>query len=94
MPQTTTPTHTTNQQFIDYIKARRDAIEAEIRRNKEQAGIAKEVLSSTAIEGMKMQLEMLTDALRIMTHGTGPARRRFRRDYERNLARQGVKLEG
>ena len=40
------------------------------------------------------QEAMLTSALKIMTHGTGPARRRFRRDYERNLARQGVKLEG
>ena len=84
----------TNQQFIDYIKARRDAIEAEIRRDKEQAGIAKQKLSSTSIDGMNKQLEMLTSALKIMTHGTGPARRRFRRDYERNLARRGVTLEG
>ena len=29
------------------------------------------------------QEKMLTSALKIMTHGTGPARRRFRRDYER-----------
>lgn len=84
----------TNQQFIDYIKARRDAIEAEIRRNKEQAGIAKQVLSQTCIDGMNKQLEMLASALKIMTHGAGPARRRFRRDYERNLARRGVTLDG
>ena len=32
------------------------------------------------------QLKMLSSALKIMTYGTGPERRRFRRDYERRLA--------
>ena len=40
------------------------------------------------------QEKMLTSALNLMTHGAGPARRRFRRDYERNLARRGKTLEG
>lgn len=40
------------------------------------------------------QEAMLTSALKIMTHSPGPARRRFKRDYERRMARQGKKLEG
>lgn len=39
------------------------------------------------------QEAMLNSALKIMTHSSGPARRRFKRDYERRMARQGVKLE-
>lgn len=31
------------------------------------------------------QENLLTGALKIMTYGTGPERRRFRRDYERRL---------
>ncbi len=69
-----------NEQFTQYIRDRRDAIMTQAKEDRP--------------EGWEAQEKMLTDALRIMTHGTGPARRRFRRDYERNLARQGVKLEG
>ena len=77
----------TNQQFIEYINDKRKAIEAEL--NDKDLG-----LSASAIVQLKRQMEMLTDAKNIMTYGTGPARRRFRRDYESNLALQGVKLEG
>ena len=66
----------TNQQFIDYLKERIEAVKGGNPSDKDQ------------------QLEMLTSALKLMTHGTGPARRRFRRDYERNLARRGVTMEG
>ena len=68
----------TNQQFTDYIKAKLDVYKQ--LPLKDQTANAREI-------------GMLQDALRIMTHGTGPARRRFRRDYERNLARQGVTLK-
>lgn len=37
--------------------------------------------------GNMEQVSLLTSALKIMTYGTGPERRRFRRDYERRLAR-------
>ena len=57
----------TNQQFIDYLKERIEAVKGGNPSDKDQ------------------QLEMLTSALKLMTHGTGPARRRFRRDYERRL---------
>jgi len=33
------------------------------------------------------QLKLIQSALKIMTYGTGPERRRFRRDYERRLKR-------
>ena len=33
------------------------------------------------------QLKLLQSALKIMTYGTGPERRRFRRDYERRTAK-------
>ena len=75
----------TNQQFTDYILAKRDALAAEIKRNQDQKDIAAQVLSESTIQGMKEQIKMLTDALRIMTHSPGPARRRFRRDYERRM---------
>ena len=77
----------TNQQFVDYIKARRESIEAEMNDTKNG-------LSASAITLLKEQLDMLASAMKIMTYGTGPERRRFRRDYERNLARKGVILEG
>lgn len=67
----------TNQQFTEHLKGRVEAAE-------------KAFLEDKTEENRK-QLGLLKDALRIMTHGTGQARRRFRRDYERNLARQGVK---
>ena len=61
-----------NQQFTDYIKEKRDAIERTAKEDRP--------------EGWEQQKKMLDEALRIMTYGNGPARRRFRRDYERRLA--------
>lgn len=69
----------TNQQFKDYIEQRLKAIDDELN--------GSEQLSATAIAQLKEQLEMLESARKIMTYGTGPARRRFRRDYERRLAK-------
>lgn len=33
------------------------------------------------------QLKLLSSSLKIMTYGTGPERRRYRRDFERRLKR-------
>lgn len=68
-----------NEQFREYIQQRRDAIEKELRDN--------EQLSQSARAALKEQDKMLESARRIMTFGTGPERRRFRRDYERRLRR-------
>lgn len=37
--------------------------------------------------GNKEQVSLLTSAIKIMTYGTGPERRRFRRDFERRMRR-------
>ena len=68
-----------NQQFKDYIEQRRKAIDDELN--------GSEQLSATAIAQLKEQGKMLESAWKIMTYGTGPERRRFRRDYERRLAK-------
>lgn len=69
----------TNQQFKDYIEQRRTAIKAELN--------SCEQLSATAVAQLKEQGKMLDSAWKIMTYGTGPERRRFRRDYERRIAK-------
>ena len=69
----------TNQQFKDYIEQRRKAIDDELN--------GSEQLSATAIAQLKEQGKMLESAWKIMTYGTGPERRRFRRYYERRLAK-------
>jgi|GEM_PF-3820346 len=74
----------TNEQFTVYIENNVKAIKEELN----APG-----LSVTGHIVLKRQLEMLQEAQRIMTYGTGTARRRFRREYERNLAKQGVNLE-
>lgn len=66
-----------HEQFLKYIEDKRASIQAEL---KEGDG-----LSTTAIQQLKEQLEMLESARKIMTYGTGPERRRFRRDYCRRL---------
>lgn len=68
-----------NEQFRKYIEDRVSAIEAELN--------GSEQLSATAIAQLKEQMEMLESARKIMIYGTGPERRRFRRDYERRLAK-------
>ena len=73
-----------NAQFKAYIERKVQAI-------KEEMG-----LTGTTVPRyleLKGQLELLQDGHRIMTYGTGPARRRFRRNYERSLLRQGKRLE-
>ena len=74
-----------NDQFKAYIEQRCKAIEDELN--------GSEQLSATAIAQLKEQGKMLESAWKIMTYGTGPARRRFRRNYERSLLRQGKRLE-
>jgi len=63
----------TNQQFTEHISGKLEALN----------GLAPQ----DRPEDFKDQEELLTSALKIMTYGTGPERRRFRRDYERRLAK-------
>ena len=63
----------TNEQFRDYLQQKKDAL-------------YKMVLQDRP-DNWAEQEQMLTSAIRIMTYGTGPERRRFRRDYERRLRR-------
>ena len=65
-----------NQQFTEHLRERLEA--------------AQKAYKEERTEAAERQVKMLDSALKIMTHGTGPARRRFRRDYERRLARQGI----
>lgn len=37
------------------------------------------------LESLKEQKKLLESSIKIMKYGTGPARRRYRRDYERRL---------
>ena len=74
-----------NAQFRKYIEQRRKAIDDELN--------GSEQLSATAIAQLKEQGKMLESAWKIMTYGTGQARRRFRRNYERSLEKQGKQLE-
>ena len=60
----------TNQQFKEYIEYRLESL----RKLKD---------SPDKPENYDEQEKLLTSALKIMTYGTGPARRRFRRDYQR-----------
>ena len=60
----------TNQQFKEYLDYRLESL------RKLKDGPDKP-------ENYDEQEKLLTDALKIMTYGTGPARRRFRRDYQR-----------
>lgn len=60
----------TNQQFKEYLEYRLESL----RKLKD---------SKDRPENYDEQEKLLTDALKIMTYGTGPARRRFRRDYQR-----------
>ena len=62
----------TNQQFKEYIEYRLESL------RKLKDGPDKP-------ENYDEQEKLLTGALKIMTYGTGQARRRFRRDYERRL---------
>lgn len=68
----------TNQQFTEYLEQRLDAIRA----------------MADKPADYENQERLLIQAHKIMTHASGPARRRFRRDYERRLAfKQEMKQE-
>ena len=62
----------TNQQFTEYLERR-------------LAGL-KKMVAADRPKDFEAQVPLLNQAHEIMTHGSGPARRRFRRDYERRLA--------
>ena len=62
----------TNQQFKEYIEYRLESL----RKLKD---------GQDRPENYAEQERMLVSALKIMTHGDGASRRRFRRDYERRL---------
>lgn len=70
-----------NDQFRKYIEDKLKAIEADLDSRDDNG------LSATDVSQLKQHHEMLQSALKIMTYGTGPERRRFRRDYERRLTR-------
>jgi len=61
----------TNQQFKEYIEYRLESI--------------RKLVGKDRPENYDEQEKLLTGALNIMTYGTGPARRRFRRDYCRRM---------
>jgi len=62
----------TNQEFTEYLEYRLDALH-------------KMKDAPDRPENYEAQERLLQQALKIMTHGTGPARRRFRRDYQRRI---------
>ena len=61
----------TNQQFKEYIEYRLESL--------------RKLVGKDRPENFDEQKKLLTSALKIMTYGTGPARRRFRRDYCRRM---------
>ena len=69
-----------NEEFKRYIEQRLAEIRKELG-NKE--------LSSTARDQLFRQEQMLSSADRMGRYSSGQAFRRFRRDYERRLARTG-----
>ena len=66
----------TNDEFKKYLREKLDALHKDIKDGKQ-------VISNVAL---------VTSALRIMENSPGPAARRFKRDYLRRLAKQGVTL--
>lgn len=66
----------TNDEFKKYLREKRDALFKEQKEGKDVAD----------------QLALVISALRIMENSPGPAARRFKRDYLRRFAKQGVKL--
>ena len=60
-----------NQQFTQYIQDKLDNLQALPLKDRP--------------DNFAKQVELLTTAWKIMTHGSGPARRRFKRDYCRRM---------
>ena len=67
----------TNQEFLEDCKQKRDSIHNRLR-NGEQ-------LPEKELRSLRNQQDLLTSAIKIMTYGTGPERRAFRRNYERRM---------
>ena len=61
----------TNQQFTEYLQGKIAAL--------------RKLVQEDRPADYADQEKLLTSALKIMTYGTGPARRRFRRDYCRRM---------
>lgn len=61
----------TNEKFKEYLEYRLESL--------------RKLEKADRPENYAEQERMLVSALKIMTHGDGPSRRRFRRDYERRL---------
>ena len=66
----------TNDEFKKYLREKRDALFKEQKEGKDVAD----------------QLALVISSIRIMENSPGPAARRFKRDYFRRLAKQGVSL--
>lgn len=73
----------TNDQFKLYIAKRLDAVIRDICSGK---------FSGKEMADLKAQQKLLETSAKIARSG-GPALRRYRRDYERRLARQGITPE-
>ena len=74
----------TNEQFKAYLNRKANAFRDEIRKAKEKG---------EAVTTMEDALSQLETALRIMNYSSGPAARRFKRDYLRRLAGRGITPE-
>lgn len=61
----------TNEKFKEYLEYRLESL--------------RKLAKTDRPENYEEQERMLVSALKIMTHGDGASRRRFRRDYERRL---------
>lgn len=61
----------TNEKFKEYLEYRLESL--------------RKLDKTDRPENYAEQERMLVSALKIMTHGDGASRRRFRRDYERRL---------
>lgn len=59
----------TNEEFRDYLQSKLQALRS--------------IPLAERPSDFLIQEALLTSGVKIMTHGTGQARRRFRRDYER-----------
>ncbi len=70
----------TNAEFKTYLRKKVDAINEEHKAGKP--------LDTQALEA----LALLRTSLRIMENSPGPVARRYKRDYLRRLAKQGVTL--
>ena len=71
-----------NTQFKEYLDNMLKEVDRQLKECQEHPDTAKFTRNE-----LNAQREMLVSAQKIMTYGTGPERRRFRREYERRLTR-------